>query len=201
MVDDITHASMVALLARWQLAWNTKKEQTAIRDEAAKIVNDNAKIVDECKALALSLGFNRDEPGWDNLISSFIPDAQRLYERSKPPGMPEWKWVQPKTTADVDLEAGVETEQKIVNRPSVREIALERLELASEEGLKAADLREFIETTYAGEIHEKTVGMTLYRLLKDGLVRREGHKWFFVPQNAERKNPGAGTPGLVETGN
>ena len=52
--------------------------------------------------------------------------------------------------------------------------------------------------TYRGEIHEKTVGMTLYRLLQDKLVRREGHTWFLVPQPiAETKNPGGETPGQI----
>jgi hypothetical protein len=41
--------------------------------------------------------------------------------------------------------------------------------------------------------------MTLYRLLQGGLVRRQGHTWFLVPQNtAETKNPGGETPGLIE---
>jgi len=43
------------------------------------------------------------------------------------------------------------------------------------------------------------IGMTLYRLSQDGLVRREGRTWFFVPsQAAETKNPGGDTPGLIE---
>src|SRR4051812_14037921 len=32
-------------------------------------------------------------------------------------------------------------------------------------------------------IHEKTVGMTLYRLLREGVIRREGRDWFFVPED------------------
>jgi hypothetical protein len=52
-----------------------------------------------------------------------------------------------------------------------------------------------IERTFGEPLHSKTVGMTLYRLSKDGLVRREGHNWFFVPQAAATENPGATNAG------
>jgi hypothetical protein len=86
-------------------------------------------------------------------------------------------------------------------RPTVREVALVRLREAGGKGAKAADIREYFERTYGEVVHEKTVGMTLYRLLKARLVRRDGHTWFFGPSNAETKNPGGETPGLIETGN
>jgi hypothetical protein len=41
--------------------------------------------------------------------------------------------------------------------------------------------------------------MTLYRLSKDNLVRRDGRIWFYVPSvEGETKNPGGGTPGLID---
>lgn len=73
----------------------------------------------------------------------------------------------------------------------VRDIVLERLEAAGTEGTKAAPIREHVEAAVGQKIHEKTVGMTLYRLAQDGLAKREGLKWFFVPPSAETKNPGA----------
>ena len=41
--------------------------------------------------------------------------------------------------------------------------------------------------------------MTLYRLSLDELVRRDGRTWFFVPQLEETKNPGADTPGPINS--
>jgi hypothetical protein len=84
------------------------------------------------------------------------------------------------------------------SRPRISDIVLDRLREAGASGSKAAPIQEYIEQTYATKIHEKTVGMTLYRLSKDGLVRRDGHTWFFVPPSAETKNPGVGAPGLEE---
>jgi hypothetical protein len=85
-------------------------------------------------------------------------------------------------------------------RPTVREVALMRLREAGGKGAKAADIREYFERTYGQVVHEKTVGMTLYRLLQANQVRRDGHTWFFGPSSAETKNPGGETPGLIETG-
>jgi hypothetical protein len=80
-------------------------------------------------------------------------------------------------------------------RPSLRQILLDQLKLAGAPGSKAVPLREYFQSTYGLVIHEKTVGMTLYRLLKEGLVHRDGHTWFFGPASAETENPGGETPG------
>jgi hypothetical protein len=80
----------------------------------------------------------------------------------------------------------------------IKDRLLERLKLLTSNGSKAADLRNYLETTFGTKTHEKTVGMTLYRLSQDGLVRRDGRTWFFVPPKAETKNPGGSAPGSIE---
>jgi hypothetical protein len=86
-------------------------------------------------------------------------------------------------------------------RPTVREVALARLRLAGGAGAKASQIREYFERTFGEVVHEKTVGMTLYRLLKLNRVRRDGHTWFYVPPEGETKNPGVGAPGQIDSGN
>lgn len=82
------------------------------------------------------------------------------------------------------------------SRPPVKELLLEQLNAAGAKGLKAKPMREFIEKTYGETLHEKTVGMTLYRLSQDNLVHRDGHTWFFgPPPPAETENPGVAAPG------
>ena len=82
--------------------------------------------------------------------------------------------------------------------PTVRDGILAILETIAPRGQKANELRTFLESTYGMKLHEKTVGMTLYRLSRERAVRREGRIWFFVPSKAETKNPGGETPGLLE---
>jgi hypothetical protein len=48
-------------------------------------------------------------------------------------------------------------------------------------GKKVREIREFLRKSHGEEFHEKTVGMTLYRLMKAGLARREGRLWFATP--------------------
>lgn len=79
--------------------------------------------------------------------------------------------------------------------PLVKDVILTQLRTAFPKGLKAAEIRGVIENIYERHLHEKTVGMTLYRLLKEGLVSRTGRNWFFVPPSEEQENPGVDTPG------
>lgn len=77
--------------------------------------------------------------------------------------------------------------------PRVSDIVLDRLKEAGDAGSKAAPIQAYIESTYSKKIHDKTVGMTLYRLQQEGRVRRQGHTWFIVPETV---NPAGGTAGL-----
>lgn len=89
----------------------------------------------------------------------------------------------------------------ISKRPPIREIVIDQLKEAGAKGARAADIRQYIERVYDPDIHEKTVGMTLYRLSQRDIVRRRGLRWFFVPPLAEAKNPGVGAPGLNNLAN
>ena len=64
--------------------------------------------------------------------------------------------------------------------PRIADVILDRLKAAGEEGSKAADIRRYILRTYASDIHEKTVGMTLNRMQTAGQVRRDGRLWFLT---------------------
>jgi hypothetical protein len=73
--------------------------------------------------------------------------------------------------------------------PRSADIIVDRLTVAGTDGSKAAEIRRFILNTYDADIHEKTVGMTLYRLQKDGVVRRDGHVWFLGPPEVDEPAP------------
>lgn len=67
-----------------------------------------------------------------------------------------------------------------------KELALEILKRAYPNSMRASDLGAQIEQATGATFHEKTAGMTLYRLAQDGVARRKGWNWFYVPE-AERK--------------
>jgi hypothetical protein len=91
---------------------------------------------------------------------------------------------------DVPLDGILDAEEEM---PRIADIIMDRLGVAGQQGAKAAEIRRFILSKYDADIHEKTVGMTLYRLQKDSKVRREGHTWFLA--SPEAKSPGAANAG------
>ncbi|MCB1500992.1 MAG: hypothetical protein KDK07_14575 [Bauldia sp.] len=120
---------------------------------------------------------------WDNLVSHALDDdTPRL----------------PLNEAPLGDDPHPHKETAVPARPPIKDIVLARLKDAGAAGSGATAIRKYIEQVY-GEIHRKTVGMTLYRLSKDGLVRRDGNTWFLAkPHEAETRNPGADTPGSLE---
>jgi hypothetical protein len=80
---------------------------------------------------------------------------------------------------------------------SIRDLTLAELISAGTSGTTATAIRKQIERGRATQLHFKTVGMTLYRLSKEGLARREGRTWFIIPKMV---NPGAATPGSINRG-
>ena len=87
---------------------------------------------------------------------------------------------------------------------TIREHAIEAAEKAYPNAVRAGTIRKNLEEIGI-KTHEKTVGMTLYRLLKDGVLRRDGWDWFFVPADQRNANskakeaPGGEAPGDVAT--
>ena len=64
--------------------------------------------------------------------------------------------------------------------PSLQHIVVERLQAAGEEGTTAANIRVYARARASVRFHQKTIGMTLYRLARRGLARREGRVWRWV---------------------
>jgi hypothetical protein len=121
-----------------------------------------------------------EEDAWQR--SFFEAPFQRTIRRL----IMEPKEAAPETTA---AAKAVATKAEM---PRISDIVLDRLKEAAERGTKAAPIQAYIENTYGKKIHDKTVGMTLYRLQREGRVRRQGHTWFIVP---ETMNPGVAAPG------
>ena len=69
---------------------------------------------------------------------------------------------------------------QILPKPRVRDFIVAQLKQAAAEGAKTGLLRDLYESSFGKPIHDKTVGMALYRLQKEGLVRRRGHVWYAV---------------------
>jgi hypothetical protein len=86
-----------------------------------------------------------------------------------------------RSNIDRDPIDEIVNEEAGATKLTVAEIAVGLLKGAGESGLKSSAIRDHIESAHKRSLHEKTVGMTLYRLAQDKVVSRLGHTWFFGP--------------------
>jgi hypothetical protein len=179
------------------------KERAGIRMEQAKLSARDRAIDSEladCRAAARFFDIKIDFPtsDADQHILRFDTDTRnRLFHDQKILA----NYLDTLRRAPVTQSTTTEAAQALKaiqeavrpNMPRLGDIILDQLKKAGPSGSKAAPIQKYIETTYGKHIHDKTVGMTLYRLAKEGLVRRNGHTWFVV---LETTNPGVAAPGL-----
>jgi hypothetical protein len=214
-LTDSDKAAVAGLVTRYVEAWTRRDmDQRAAAQIAMQITILNDRIQKLAGALSIFAFDPADAAAWNSLRDALGPDAyanalaagqRAALEQpvSVPPPPP------PPSVAPPDEDDYEEIGQQVLDlvesdaspvpdgKPTVRDGLLSRLEQVHPHGAKAAELRQYLEQTYAMKLHEKTCGMTLYRLSQEDppRVRRQGHTWFFVPPMAETKNPGVGAPG------
>ena len=206
MVDDADIPGLLSLLTRAGRVYAWRDRTAAAARVAQKIADEANEQLPKVTAAFALFGFDVDaNDGWSQLREAI---GDERYYRALGVGIEQANVqaidlqvepvqpIQPEpedkgTAPDHLLADGTGTS----DRPSIRELVMQRLKTAGDAGSKARPIRDYIEKTYGITLHYKTVGMTLYRLLQDGLVRRVGQTWFIVPQVAETVNPGVGAPG------
>lgn len=150
--------------------------ETNAKEELAKAEANKKTVLAEyaaCYQTANLFGFNLDDEWRDHL------------QRNNPLLFPSDQ-IAPPPAASPALTAALTAEEP----KTIKERILEAVERAYPKAVRAAVLRQYLEDEFRIKTHEKTVGMTLYRLLRDGYVRRKGWDWFFVPE-ADRRKPTA----------
>jgi hypothetical protein len=203
MEEIMSDAIKIAVEALQEKATELVEERTTVRRRLLENAMRDQQIerdINGCAAGARALGHELVSP------QALPPNPQRG------PGLQQFiagrnslvsAYASLKADFDIaDDESTAEPAEPDGDRPEMPRIAdiiVERLNTAGGDGSKAADIRRYISRKYDADIHEKTVGMTLYRLQKDGVVRREGHTWFLAPEHAEKRNPGVAAPGPAGT--
>jgi hypothetical protein len=199
--------TLTALLARTAKAFTIRdNEQKAVAEAQDRLNSANQQVTNAQAAFALfdmqvitSEDWNRlreliGSDAYDRAIAEGIAMAEQAI-RTYPKRANEVTGSNAEEIERADDHAQAALFDSPADRPTIKELVLGRLKAAGAVGSKARPIREFIEKVYSTELHEKTVGMTLYRLSLDGLVRRKGQTWFIAPQAAETMNPGVGAPG------
>ena len=98
-----------------------------------------------------------------------------------------------------DLIAALAAFSQVAPPQSIADSVLALTEAAYPEPVRAAWLQAEIEKQRGARLHFKTIGMSLYRLSKQGLVERKGQKdWVFVPESHRTKKSGVSAPDSFE---
>jgi hypothetical protein len=204
MLDSNERAAVLALISRLVQVHCQRERDTKLRDEIDARLASYQQQTNDCVAGLRLFGFPPGEKFWELIHASIGNDAIRAASREgerraelivtpeqvEPAGKdgPEQAAKPPiPIVTDATSDAPAEV-------PTVRDLVVERLKEIGDAGSKAAPIREFVEKRLSTQVHDKTIGMTLWRLSKQGIVRRDGQVWFFVPAKAEMENPGATTP-------
>jgi hypothetical protein len=177
--------AVITLLIRHAQAWWTRQRKNDLKAQIEKEIPELSQQIDNCEAGLRAFGLDpQKQEVWDAVRLAFDAEVREAIAAENRNGHQPQMSLTPPTP---------HTEQQ--SHARVQDLILERLAVVFPVGSKAAPVREYVEKKLGRPIHSKTVGMTLYRLLNKQLVSRKGHTWFFVPQDAETKNPAGDTAG------
>ena len=183
--DSVRDAAVFAVMKKVDdiaARWNDARAEADHAREQLKTADEQQKICasqyEDCKVTARLFGFDLDVEWKAYLARQHRADTAAEAQANSIPAS----------------GSGIDTEE--TKRPTIREFVLETAKQAYPNHIRAVELRRQLETK--GIItHEKTIGMTLYRLSKEQLLRRSGRSWFFVAGD-NPKDSGAqdeGNPG------
>ncbi len=190
-LSDDDKIALLALITRamrnyTQYAVDVKaKAEIDVRIKAAR------KHFEQVRNAFLIFGFDvTKRGGWDEVADAVgLAEYETALERGQVPGWaPEEQDAETGEPADETSKApavaALADEQG--GSQTVRELVLASLKAAAPGGRKAADIRREIELRRGTKLHDKTIGMTLYRLSQADPphARRDGITWFYVPSAA-----------------
>jgi len=141
------------------------KKRTLVAEQVERLNRDLAVIsteIDGCQTVAKLFRFSLQEPHLD---------------LAEPP------------RTEHDIESGIDVTpvlgRKAPEEGTIKDFVAEHLRKIYPKTVRARNLQEIYEKETGQTIHEKTIGMTLYRLAKDGLATRTGWDWQFKPESIE----------------
>lgn len=193
-LDRYDKAAVLAMLIRQIRYQNIVAEQEPIKATAEALINEAKASIKLNREALKSFGF--DQAGkelWDQVKYSIGEDAyfkafdiaKKEYEADH-----EMKLISDTSVKSVSRQVtvvdkrteSIEGKTETSEPPNIRDLIINKLKRSSKEfGVTSAVIRRYLENDLHVSMHEKTVGMTLYRLSRDGLVRREGRNWFYIP--------------------
>jgi hypothetical protein len=207
-LDDNDITGIVALLVRLIRVQDERNAAGETRDAADKKFKEANAQWQKIRGAFVAFGFDPSSKElWDEMKAQIGQDkfdlafrvARRSAQTEEKTETQSAKEEEPEADEAVEeTEEPEEFEADDTGSMRVKDLVLNELKGHRAEGRKASEIRASIEAVLGRELHAKTVGMTLYRMSREGVARRDGRTWFAVLETA---NPGGDTPGSLKSGN
>jgi len=207
VLDEHDTAAVVALLIRTvRLDEELARDQALVAEATARIATNKVARSKTVTAFGV-FGFETGAGLWKRVGQAI---GQHAYHRAveiaqgheSPKLLEKMREDEKAGGAQSNTQNASETEDTTVSSaPSIKDAILEFVRNAGQAGTSAREVRQHLTDSHNLNVHEKTPGMTLYRLLKDNLVRREGRRWYATAagQNNEIEAPNGGPQGASDT--
>jgi len=192
-LDEHDRAAVIALLIRTvRIDEELKRDKELVTSASARVASNTLARSKTVTAFGV-FGFDTSDGLWDRVIKAIGPDA---YGRAIAIG----KGYEPAGLLEKmgDEEAIDEAEQNVTRpddddaserqAPRLKDAILGYLQGLGDAGATARQVRQHLVDAYGLSVHEKTPGMTLYRLMKEGSVRRVGRTWYAKGSAGSREN-------------
>lgn len=177
-IDDADRELAIQLLARTFANGEVWTRAIAEQEDAQRRVEEAGKRAVALKAAFGAFGFDPDSASmWEDVRAALgDDDYARAARLGRPASEPTLNFDDDSTAVPEPL--GVADAAQGYGAPSIRAMVAEELKNAGPAGAQAAAIRRTIENRLARKLHDKTIGMTLYRLARSGAAHRSGRTWF-----------------------
>jgi hypothetical protein len=189
MLKEYEREAVFALMVRVVEASRLQEVATVALQHASSRSTEAAEVIRNARQALKLFGFTDEDKLWDQVRASLGEEKyQGAFTEAAhfTPGTLERKSADDvlqgesqageETLTNVDVEPPMQAEDQ-----NIKELVLRHLKDAGESGILASTIKDALRAQGIA-MHEKTVGMNLWRLSQDNLSRREGRTWFYIPR-------------------
>jgi len=189
MLKDYEREAVFALMVRVVEASRLQELANAALQHASTRSSEATDAIRNARQALKLFGFSDEEKLWEDVRVALGDDKYRgsfIEAAHFTPYTLEKKtsteFSQGETQSGEEMLANVDVEPPSQTDDSnIKELVLRHLKDAGEGGILASTIKDSLKAQGIA-MHDKTVGMNLWRLSQDNLSRREGRTWFYIPQ-------------------
>lgn len=202
LLDEHDAAAVSALLIRMvRLDDELTRDREIAAEVNARIAAGNVLRGKTVSAFSV-FGFDTGDGLWGRVRQSIGSQAyDRAVAIARDQDVPLLEKIGSGDGAEPEASAHDEANERASRHvPRIKDAILEYLQGVGDAGAGVREVRRHLADAYGIKVHEKTPGMTLYRLLKEGLVTRESRTWYAVSsiETNENEAPNGGAAGASE---